>query len=513
MPFRARPASSGGDGVSPGRTYSKKRSFDQTPEPPPAVEGDVDPGAARAGDTFVIHQHHARRLHFDLRLEMLNGRTPVLVSWAVPKNLPRKTGKPHLAIHVEDHPFDYGSFSGTIPAGNYGAGEVRIFDNGTYELLEQSEGKLSFRLHGRRLQGVYHLARSKRSENGQDEWLAFLKKQERPDPDPLPELSPMLATLHQEPFDNDEWAFEVKWDGVRALAVCSDETMLFSRNARDISAVYPELSKLHQQLVALDAVVDGEIVAMAAGRPSFERLQSRMNLQNAHEIARLAKTIPVSYIAFDLLYLDGRSLIDQPLRERRRLLDELVVANDAVQVSPATVGAGRALYDIAAGQDLEGIVAKKLACPYRPGRRSREWLKIKKVLEADVVVGGWSQGEGARSQFGALLVGVYSDRGLEFAGSVGTGFNDATIRALLKDLESRASDECPFAGNPADSRARFGKTLRNPRWVRPELVARVEYRELTSAGKLRAPSFKGLRNDMAPHECRIELLRPKSTEG
>lgn len=493
--------------MTPGKTYSKKRSFEKTPEPHPAVEGDVDPGSAPAGRSFVIHQHHARRLHFDLRLEMLNGNVPVLVSWAVPKNLPRKTGKPNLAIHVEDHPFEYGSFSGTIPAGNYGAGEVRIFDRGDYELLEQSDGKLTFRLHGRRLQGVYHLVRTRRSEGGQDEWLSFLKKQQRPEPDPLPELSPMLATLHGDPFDDDDWSFEVKWDGVRALAVCSDETLLFSRTKRDITAVYPELAKLDQQLVALDAVVDGEIVAMAGGRPSFERLQSRMNLQNSHEIARLAKSIPVSYVAFDLLYLDGRNVMHLPLRERRALLDELVVATDSVQVSPMTIGAGRALYEAAAAQDLEGVVAKKLGCPYRPGRRSRDWLKIKKVLEADVVVGGWSKGEGARSAFGALLVGLYSERGLEFAGSVGTGFNETAIRHLLGELQARETAECPFAGNPSGIRSRFGKTLRDPRWVRPQLVARVEYREVTSAGKLRAPAFKGLRNDMDPAECRVENLR------
>lgn len=494
--------------MSSGKTYSKKRSFDQTPEPQPAVEGDVDPGSAPPGKTFVIHQHHARRLHFDLRLEMLNGDVPVLVSWAVPKNLPRRPGKPSLAIHVEDHPFEYGSFSGTIPAGNYGAGEVRIFDNGTYEMLEQSDGKITFRLRGRRLNGVYHLARTKRSDSSQDEWLAFLKKQERPEPEPLPQLVPMFATLHQDPFDDDDWSFEIKWDGVRALAVCAEDTLLLSRNRRDITAVYPELSKLHQRLVALDAVVDGEIVAMAGGRPSFERLQSRMNLQNAQEISRLTKTIPVTYVAFDLLYVDGRSIIDLPLIDRRKLLDDLVVVDDSIQVSPVTIGSGRALYEAAAAQDLEGIVAKKLGCPYRPGRRSREWLKIKKVLEADVVIGGWSKGEGARSKFGALLVGVYSDAGLEFAGSVGTGFTEASIHHLLEELEKRRAEQCPFTGNPAGGRSRFGKTLRDPQWVRPELVARVEYRELTSAGKLRAPAFKGLRSDMDPSECTVDALRP-----
>ena len=191
------------------RDYADKRSFDQTPEPASSVRGNLDPTTARPGESFMVHQHHATRLHFDLRLEMSHGDTPVLVSWAVPKNLPRKKGKPHLAIHVEDHPFDYGYFSGTIPAGNYGAGEVRIFDSGTYEVLEQEPAKLTLRLEGERLRGVYHLIQTERGAD-KDEWLVFLRKDERPEPDPLPTLSPMLATMQADPFDDREWIFEPK---------------------------------------------------------------------------------------------------------------------------------------------------------------------------------------------------------------------------------------------------------------------------------------------------------------
>ena len=496
------------------RDYADKRSLDATPEPEPATSGNVDPGRAKPGLSFVIHQHHARRLHFDLRLEMFNRKTPVLVSWAVPKNLPVKRGKPHLAVHVEDHPFEYGSFSGTIPAGNYGAGEVRIFDSGDYEVLEQAPGKLTFRLRGRRMQGVWHLFKT-RGARGKDEWLVALRELERPAADPLPPLAPMMATLIDEPFDDDGWIFEPKWDGVRTLAVSDvDETCLFSRNGNETTKTYPELQRLHERLVALDAVVDGEIVAIAGGRPSFERLQSRINLSNPKDIERAAKATPVSFIAFDLIYLDGKSLIAEPLERRKELLDEIVVPSELVQVSTFVEGDGRALFQAACDSNLEGIVAKKLGYPYRPGKRVKEWLKVKTVFEADVVVGGWSKGEGSRaSSFGALLVGAYQDDELVFVGAVGTGYSDKTIAELLPRLRELETDECPFSGDPSNSRpSRFGKVIRDPHWVRPELVARVEFRELTSAGKLRAPSFKGLRHDKEPRDCSFADLaaRPAS---
>ncbi len=492
------------------RDYADKRSFDETPEPPPNFSGNVDPTKATAGPSFMVHQHHATRLHFDLRLEMMNGDTPVLVSWAVPKNMPQKKGQRHLAVHVEDHPFEYRTFSGTIPKGNYGAGEVRIFDSGTYEVLEQEPKKLTIRLRGKRLQGVWHMIQT-RTSGGKDEWLVFLRALERPELDPLPVVEPMMATLVDDAFDDDGWVFEPKWDGVRAIATCIDQTVLLSRNLRDITASYPELSKLHQQMVSLEAVVDGEIVAMAAGRPSFERLQSRINLANPKDIERAAKQIPVTFIAFDLLYLDGRSTLSLPLEERRELLEELVVCNDFVEVSPQIVGDGRALFAAAQAQNLEGIVAKKLATPYRPGKRSKEWLKIKTTYDADVVIGGWSRGEGARSgHFGSLLVGAWEDDGLRFVGSVGTGFNDKTLGEVLEKMSALETGENPFDSDPRKDKPRWGKPIKDPHWIKPELVARVEFRELTSAGRLRAPSFKGLRDDKAPEDCLFENLFPKS---
>ena len=490
-----------------GETYSEKRAFDETPEPAADI-GNVDPATAVPGQSFVIHQHHARRLHFDLRLEMLNGETPVLVSWAIPKNLPLRKGKPHLAVHVEDHPFEYGSFSGTIPAGNYGAGEVRIFDSGTYELLEQAGGKLTFRLSGRRLRGVWHLTRT-RSGEGKDEWLTFLKADERDPPEELPPLEPMLATSLPRPFDDDDYLFEPKWDGVRALAVCEDETRLFSRSRNDITHTYPELARLHERLVATGAVVDGEIVALVEGRPSFERLQSRINLLNDRDIERAVKAIPVTFIAFDVVYVDGRSVVDVAIEERKRTLEELIVPAPFLRVSsPCVEGSGVALSEAARASGLEGIVAKRLGSPYRPGRRSREWLKIKVVHEADVVIGGWSKGEGSRSgSFGSLLVGAYDGDALRFLGSVGTGFDAKTLEQVLSLLEECERDDPPFSGDLRDLRSgRFGKPLKDPRWVEPALVAKVEFRELTSAGRLRAPSFKGLRADKKPQECTFEEL-------
>ena len=480
------------------RDYAGKRSFDVTPEPPPEVAGNVDPGKAPPGASFVIHQHFATRLHFDLRLEMRNGTTPVLVSWAVPKNLPRHPGDKHLAVHVEDHPFDYGGFSGTIPAGNYGAGEVRIFDAGPYDLLEQKEGKLTFRLRGHRLQATYHLVRT-RPEGGREQWLAMLREWHRPAPEPPPPPKPMLATLSAKAFDDDAWSFEPKLDGVRALGVCGEATQLLSRNAADITVAYPELHKVHERLVALDAILDGEIVAMDKGRPSFERLQSRMHVRNEHEIARLAKAIPVSYVVFDLLYLDSRSLVAEPYDERRRLLEETVVPNDVLQLSTSVPGQGVALFAAAERLGLEGIVAKRRQSPYELGRRSQNWLKVKTVYDADVVIGGWSPGQGNRdTSIGALLVGAYEDGELRYVGSVGTGFTERTLAALLAALQELRQDTSPFS---AASTTELRSHAPGASWVRPLLVAMVEFRELTSAGKFRAPSFKGLREDKTPAEC------------
>jgi bifunctional non-homologous end joining protein LigD len=259
----------------------------------------------------------------------------------------------------------------------------------------------------------------------------------------------------------------------------------------------------------VDAILDGEIVTIADGRPSFERLQSRMNLQNAREIERISKQIPVLYFAFDLLYLDGQSLISEPLEKRKELLTELIVPSDRVQVSSVVEGDGIALFEAASAQSLEGIVAKKLGCPYQPGRRAKHWIKIKTLHDAELVIGGWSRGEGSRgSTFGSLLVGAYEGDQLRFVGSVGTGFTERKLDELMPQLKDIETDDKPFAGDVRDlTTGRFGKPIRDPHWVNPEIVATVEFRELTSQGRLRAPSFKGIKKEIDPRECTFERLK------
>lgn len=330
------------------RGYAEKRSFQATPEPQPEVAGDVDPGTARPGKSFVIHQHHARRLHFDLRLEMFNGSVPVLVSWAVPKNLPAEPKQKVLAVHVEDHPYEYGSFTGTIPAGNYGAGEVRIFDSGDYELLEQAPGKLTFRLKGTRMQGVYHLIQTRGGQK--DQWLAFLRSWEGPAPQPLPRPEFMLAGKASKPFDSEEWACEPRWSGLRAFAFCDRQTVLMSSGHQDVVGRFPVLAKIHERLVALTAVMDGAIVGV-------------------HE------TSPPVFMAFDLIYLDGISTADRPYSERRQLLEESLVPSAYVDLTPSIPSAGRAMFEASTGQGLSGIVAKKRSSKYRSGNSS-DWLEV-----------------------------------------------------------------------------------------------------------------------------------------
>ncbi|HKX75869.1 MAG TPA: non-homologous end-joining DNA ligase [Acidimicrobiia bacterium] len=486
--------------------YDRKRRFEDTPEPPPQVAGeDVDPATAPAGTLFVIQQHYATRLHHDLRLEMYHGDTPVLVSWAIPKRLPGRSGPKHLAIRTEDHPIEYATFTGSIPEGNYGAGEVRMFDTGTYEIVEREGKKLTVQLEGERVRGIYHLVHFEDQE-GKQQWLAMLSRDLRPPPDPKPAASPMLATTTAHAFDDPGWTFEPKWDGIRAIAVCGESTILISRNDNDITGGYPELQALHDRLVAFEAMLDGEIVAFEAGKPSFQRLQSRMHVRDRGQLDLAVKTNPVTFIAFDLLYLDGHSLIAQPLEQRRQLLEATLVGYDRVQISPAVIGEGRALFTAAAEQDLEGVVAKRLGSRYEPGRRSSSWLKIKTVLEADVVVVGWSEGGGARrSKLGSLVMALYEGDQLRYAGNVGTGFTEQSLEEVVGRLRSLGEGANPFPPKLMAERPE----LRRAHWVPPLLVAKVEYRQVTAAGRLRAPSFQGLREDKAPAECTIDQLTVK----
>jgi bifunctional non-homologous end joining protein LigD len=439
----------------------------------------------------VIQKHDATRLHYDLRLE----HDGVLPSWAVPKGLPIVPGERRLAVRTEDHPLEYGNFEGWIPEGEYGAGEVKIFDRGRYELHEWADDKVAFRLEGTRHRGEYHLVKTR------TDWLIFLsKRSEKEQPPAPPTYAPMLADAGHEPFDDPAWRFEPKLDGIRTLAyVFTDGTRLLSRTGRDHTASYPELANLARFVNALQAVIDGEIVATdETGRPSFHQLQQRMNIASPKEIERARRKIPVTLFAFDLLWLDGRELISEPVEERRRMLEQIATETDSLRLSVGVEEQGTAFFDSAKQLGFEGIVAKRLGSVYRPGQRSKDWRKIKAVNTQECVVLGWTRGTGSRSAtFGALLVGAYTDGELRWIGQVGTGFTEAVLDDLLARLEELEEAKPPIA-DPAL------RKVKGARWVRPELVCEVEYLELTPTGKLRAPAFKGLRPDKLPADSLLE---------
>jgi bifunctional non-homologous end joining protein LigD len=314
----------------------------------------------------------------------------------------------------------------------------------------------------------------------------------------MPErIAPMLARTGDLPRDDENWAYEIKWDGVRAIAyVGGGSIRLEARSGRDITPRYPELRGLARALGSSEAVLDGEVVAFHEGRPSFQKLQGRMHLTSEHHVRRLSQSDPVNYVIFDLLWLDGHSLMDLTYVERRERLLELGLGDDRWQSPAHHVGDGAAMLDASRAQGLEGIIAKRLDCPYTPGKRSHGWVKVKNVLETDVVVGGWLPGEGRRAtQFGALVVGVYADGELKYAGRVGTGFNERELTRLGAMLAERERDGSPFGGRQPPEETRF---------VEPVLVARVGYGEWTQAGTLRHPRYLGLRDDIDPETVERE---------
>jgi bifunctional non-homologous end joining protein LigD len=479
--------------AEPLKEYKRKRDFTITAEP----EGALAPPTEQP--LYMIHKHHARRLHYDLRLE----RGGVLVSFAVPKGLPEEPNQRRLAVHVEDHPLDYAPFEGSIPEGQYGAGEVRIFDWGTYETLEWTDSKITIRVHGERLQGEYHIVQTKQGGDPKN-WLIFRSARDIPlqRPPAPPDIEPMLATGgDNKAFDDPKWVFEPKWDGVRTLAFIDGESIkLRSRRGRDVNDLYPELGGIPERLSGLNALLDGEIVALDENsRPSFERIQQRFTLQRATE--RAMKQYPIDYIAFDMLWLDGESLMERPLEERRALLERHLVPGAHVQISPQIPAQGKAFFDVAKARGLEGVIAKKLGSAYKPGQRTRDWMKIKAVRQIDCVIVGWSAGQGARgTSLGSLLLGVYRDGRLTYAGHVGTGFTNKTLKTVKDALTPLETDAPPVELPPKDE-----VDVRAVTWVRPELVCEVEYLEFTSSGRLRAASFRGLRPDKAPEECVEEL--------
>jgi bifunctional non-homologous end joining protein LigD len=472
--------------------YERKRDFGSTPEPSPRRRT-----RERSAPRFVVQEHSARRLHWDLRLE----RDGVAVSWAVPNGIPDDPGENRKAIRTENHPLEYLDFEGEIPAGEYGAGTVQIWDSGTYECEKWEEGKVVVSITGERLSGRYALFRA----GGEKDWMIH-----RMDPpvearDPYPEsIVPMLARLSRLPASERGWAVEVKWDGVRAIAYCRPGRLqLQSRNLNDITAQYPEVRRLSRQLGARDAVLDGELVAFDENdRPSFERLQQRIHQTDESVVRRRMKSHPVTYAIFDLLYLDGRNLMEEPYSRRRELLERLELSGPSWQTPRYSTGHAKELLAASREHGLEGVVLKLLDSCYVPGKRTGSWLKVKNTGRQEFVIGGWLPGEGRRrNRIGSLLVGYFEPDGdgavLRYAGKVGTGFSDEDLASLQTRLEPLERRSNPFAGRRGPKGARF---------VEPELVAEVEFRELTADGMVRHGSFKGLRDDKPPAEVTLERL-------
>ncbi|MGZ8748303.1 MAG: ATP-dependent DNA ligase [Mycobacterium sp.] len=459
-------------------TYRSMRDAGKTPEPVPNI-------APTAGndDFFVIQEHHARRLHYDFRLE----RNGVLVSWAVPKNLPDTPSVNHLAVHTEDHPFEYGSFEGEIPKGEYGGGKVIIWDTGTYETEKFRDhspdgpdkgGEVIITLHGKKIDGRYALIQT----NGKN-WLAHrMKEQANPQ---ASDLAPMLATEGSiGKLTSAQWAFEGKWDGYRVLVDANHGRLnLRSRRGRDVTDEYPQFAALAADLADHQVILDGEAVALDEhGVPSFSEMQNR------------ARSTRVEFWAFDILYLDGRSLLKAKYSDRRRLLEALASGGGLI-VPDLLSGNGPEALEHARKQRWEGVVAKKRDATYQPGRRSSSWIKDKIWNTQEVVIGGWRKGEGGRSSgIGALMLGIPAEGGLQFVGRVGTGFTEKELTKLKGVLKPLETDESPF-------KTRFSKIdARGVTFVRPELVGEVRYSERTSDDRLRHASWRGLRTDKEPSE-------------
>ena len=533
--------------------YREKRDFAATPEPPDAVpEGRTGPL------TFVVQKHDATRLHYDLRLEVGG----VMKSWAVPRGPSSDPSVRRNAVRTEDHPIAYSAFEGVIPKGQYGAGEVIVWDAGTYapehervfdfSSREEADaameaavaaGKISVQMRGRKLKGSWSLVKTS------TDWLllkhddpladaeADLTERDRsvvsdlslddiragrlprhrkapsdytPDalngsqPAPFPDsLPPMMASV-REPFSHPDWLFEPKLDGIRAVAyVSAGEARLYSRRGTDLTATYPGLvATLAAQPVA-EAVIDGEICAFdERGVPSFELLQQRMNLAGELDVAAAEARVPVTYMAFDLLHLDGFDLTGVVLEERKEALARVLAPVGPISLVEHLQAEGREAYDGAVALGLEGVVAKRRGSRYLPGKRSDSWAKIKARRTAEFVVAGFTPGEGLREPtFGALLLAALDDDGaLTYRGRAGGGFTDAMLADLRPRLDALATDACPFPETPPEA---TGSTF-----VRPEMVVEVEYTEVTSQGLLRAPVFKRLRPDKAPEDAVFVQTEP-----
>jgi len=539
------PDSLGGERPPPLEAYRKKRDPDRTPEPfggrPPA-----------GGRLFVVQKHAARRLHYDLRLEM----DGVLKSWAVPKGPSGHAEEKRLAVHVEDHPIEYGDFEGVIPPGNYGAGSVIVWDHGWYRstkpedpLVQLARGKLEVEIFGHKMRGRWTLARM----SGKDkDWLLLKKADGAALPADAAELTERypqsvlsgltveemanasgrlaairarldalgaprgeviargqpftLATLAERPFSDPAWLFEIKYDGVRVLASRrGNRVELYGRSGQDTTSRYPEVVRALRTLPVESFVIDGEIVALDdAGRSSFQRLQPRMALTDPRESERLAIQRPALGVFFDCLMLDDRDLRKLPLVDRKECLRLLVPSLGAVRYGDHVMEDGEAFFEVASEQRLEGMVAKRARSVYS-GARTRDWIKIKCQRRQEFVIGGYTDPQGSRGHFGALHLGVYDGPvtapRLVYVSKVGTGFDDARLAAIAERLRALERKTSPFEGGAIPAG-------RGHHWVEPRLVAEVRFTDWTDDGGLRHPTFIGLRDDKKPLECRRDEPEP-----
>ncbi|MEV8000685.1 ATP-dependent DNA ligase [Pseudarthrobacter oxydans] len=507
--------------------YRSMRDPAKTPEP--------FTGAPGSGDTFVIQEHHASRLHYDFRLE----HEGVLVSWALPKGVPESSGENHLAVQTEDHPLDYAGFEGTIPKGEYGAGEVTIWDHGTYELHKWINGREVIAtltgsegggLGGTRKFALIHTGRGQ-GKDSEGQWLIHLmdpgrhggkRKQAVPGqavpgpsvpgpekddggmptgaagPAPGPgEYRPMMATSGDvAALQGSDWQFELKWDGVRAILVADEKAVrIFSRNGNDVTRSYPELAD-RQCWPDQPFVADGEIIAVGpSGRPDFGLLQGRMKLTRHADVARARTAIPVQLMLFDLLNDGGTDLRRLPLATRRQRLEEFFTPSGCpVGLSPVLEEQVEHILESARELGLEGVMAKRTDSRYVSGQRTRTWTKLKVEQTQEVVVGGWRPGKGGRQDtVGSLLVGIPDGRKLQYAGRVGSGFSSRELAELRQTVERLARKTSPFQDVPREDAA-------DAHWISPELVGEVTYSEWTGTGRLRHPVWRGWRLDKEPSE-------------
>jgi bifunctional non-homologous end joining protein LigD len=492
--------------------YRRKRVFSKTPEPP-------DKPSREEGNRFFIQRHSARRLHYDLRLEM----DGVLKSWALPHGPTLDPAIKRLAVHVEDHPFDYGSFEGTIPSGNYGAGSVTLWDRGTYEWLGPKtpaqmweSGDLKLRFHGHKIVGEFALVRTNRAK-GKD-WLLIKKKdfavREGWDPEAdtrsvlqgpgeisstegavkaeMPtSLEPMLATLGNAVPSGSDWLYEVKWDGYRALCfIEGGKVRMVSRRGTKLDKQFaPVAQALAQSVKADNTIIDGEVVALdESGNPSFQHLQNLTGFGTKPALKGMA--LPnLNFFAFDLLYLNGYDLRKAALIDRRQLLMSILLPSEIVRYSEHFIGKGDELLQAVRAKGLEGIIAKQAQSRYE-SKRSGSWIKIKVTTQQDFIVCGYILGE--REPFGSLVLGYNKNKKLAYAGNVGSGFTQQSLKGVFEKIKPLITKKPVLSDVP--------KEIGEVTWVKPELICAVKFTSWTKDDRLRAPVFLGMRTEVEPEE-------------